>query len=205
MIESLVARSSSTFSSTSASCSSEFWQFWLNASKRHIIVSFTEPNVLTKFLAITLEKEKLFHCEVIYYISIFSRKFSPDGWKFSKYFDNRPPFRHIQAESWVPVLRNNPGLELPEIAEFFIFLWAIVCNVYFFGSTPTFLLYFTSMWAWKLSQSTGTMILKVLGTLETESQKPRQRVSNADRKVSANPESFCNKFIIGWRISGYFA
>ena len=30
-----------------------------------------------------------------------------------------------------------------------------------------------------------------------ESQKPRQRVSNADRKVSANPESFCDKFIIG--------
>ena len=39
----------------------------------------------------------------------------------------------------------------------------------------------------------------------TESQKPRQRVSNADRKVFANPESFCDKFIIGWRISGYFA
>ena len=31
----------------------------------------------------------------------------------------------------------------------------------------------------------------------TESQKPRQRVSNADRKVFANPESFCDKFIIG--------
>ena len=39
----------------------------------------------------------------------------------------------------------------------------------------------------------------------TESQKPRQRVSNADRKVFANPESFCGKFIIGWRISGNFA
>ena len=26
----------------------------------------------------------------------------------------------------------------------------------------------------------------------TESQKPRQRVSNADRKVFANPESFCD-------------
>ena len=39
----------------------------------------------------------------------------------------------------------------------------------------------------------------------SESQKPRQRVSNADRKVFANPESFCDKFIIGWRISGYFA
>ena len=37
-----------------------------------------------------------------------------------------------------------------------------------------------------------------------ESEKPRQRVSNADRKVFANPESFCNKLIIGWRISGYF-
>ena len=38
----------------------------------------------------------------------------------------------------------------------------------------------------------------------TEFQKPRQRVSNADRKVFANPESFCNKLIICWRISGYF-
>ena len=38
-----------------------------------------------------------------------------------------------------------------------------------------------------------------------ESQKPRQRVSNADWKVFANPERFCDKFIIGWRISGYFA
>ena len=39
----------------------------------------------------------------------------------------------------------------------------------------------------------------------TESEKPCQRVSNADRKVFANPESFCDKFIIGWRISRYFA
>ena len=39
----------------------------------------------------------------------------------------------------------------------------------------------------------------------SESQKPCQRVSNADQKVFANPESFCDKFIIGWRISGYFA
>ena len=38
----------------------------------------------------------------------------------------------------------------------------------------------------------------------TESEKTRQRISNADRKVFANPESFC-KFIIDWRISGYFA
>ena len=37
-----------------------------------------------------------------------------------------------------------------------------------------------------------------------ESEKPRQRVSNADRKVFANPESFGNKLIICWRISGYF-
>ena len=40
--------------------------------------------------------------------------------------------------------------------------------------------------------------------LQPESEKPRQRVSNADRKVFANPESFCNKLIICWRISGYF-
>ena len=32
--------------------------------------------------------------------------------------------------------------------------------------------------------------------LAAESEKPRQRVSNADRKVFANPESFCDKFII---------
>ena len=41
--------------------------------------------------------------------------------------------------------------------------------------------------------------------LAAESQKPCQRVSNADRKVFANLESFCDKFIIGWRISGYFS
>ena len=35
--------------------------------------------------------------------------------------------------------------------------------------------------------------------------KPRQRVSNADRKVFANPERICDKFIIGWIISGNFA
>ena len=32
--------------------------------------------------------------------------------------------------------------------------------------------------------------------LSAESEKPCQRVSNADRKVFANPESFCNKLII---------
>ena len=32
--------------------------------------------------------------------------------------------------------------------------------------------------------------------LRPESEKPRQRVSNADRKVFANPESFCNKLMI---------
>ena len=31
---------------------------------------------------------------------------------------------------------------------------------------------------------------------QAESQKPRQRVSNADRKVFANPESFCDLFIM---------
>ena len=31
----------------------------------------------------------------------------------------------------------------------------------------------------------------------TQSEKPRQRVSNADRKVFPNPESFCKKLIIG--------
>ena len=34
-------------------------------------------------------------------------------------------------------------------------------------------------------------------TWPPESQKSRQRVSNADLKVFANPESFCDKFIIG--------
>ena len=37
---------------------------------------------------------------------------------------------------------------------------------------------------------------------ETESEKPCQRVSNADWKVFANPESFCNMLITGWRIPG---
>ena len=31
----------------------------------------------------------------------------------------------------------------------------------------------------------------------SESEKPCQRVSNADRKVFANPESFCDMLIIG--------
>ena len=34
-------------------------------------------------------------------------------------------------------------------------------------------------------------------TLTSESQKPRQRVSNTDRKVFANPESLRKKLIIG--------
>ena len=41
----------------------------------------------------------------------------------------------------------------------------------------------------------------------TESEKPRQRVSNADRKVFANPESFCNKMKnlrTFWKMSGYY-
>ena len=43
----------------------------------------------------------------------------------------------------------------------------------------------------------GEGVQKVVKGMEAESEKPRQRVSNADRKVFANPESFCNKFIIG--------
>ena len=35
------------------------------------------------------------------------------------------------------------------------------------------------------------------GEDEAESQKPCQHVSNADRKVFKNPESFCNRLIIG--------
>ena len=38
-----------------------------------------------------------------------------------------------------------------------------------------------------------------------ESEKPRQRVSNADWKVLQIRKVFFHKFIIGWRISGYFA
>jgi len=37
----------------------------------------------------------------------------------------------------------------------------------------------------------------ILNWLSAESEKPRQPVSNADRKVFANPESFCDKFIFG--------
>ena len=36
-----------------------------------------------------------------------------------------------------------------------------------------------------------------IAALSPESQKHRQRVSNADRKVFANPEIFCDKVIIG--------
>ena len=34
-----------------------------------------------------------------------------------------------------------------------------------------------------------------------ESEKSRQRVSNADQNIFANPKSFCDMFIIGWRLS----
>ena len=46
------------------------------------------------------------------------------------------------------------------------------------------------------------MVILMIMMVIAESQKPRQRVSNADRKVFANPESFCklenfcDKFII---------
>ena len=40
----------------------------------------------------------------------------------------------------------------------------------------------------------------ILLSREPESEKPCQRVSNADRKVFVNPESFCDMLIIGWRI-----
>ena len=57
----------------------------------------------------------------------------------------------------------------------------------------------------RLCHSGSEVVSLSLCLWRSESQKPRQRVSNADRKVFANPESFCVKFIIGWRISGYFA
>ena len=38
-------------------------------------------------------------------------------------------------------------------------------------------------------------------TYGPEPEKPRYRISNADRKFFANPESFCVMFIIGWIIS----
>ena len=40
-------------------------------------------------------------------------------------------------------------------------------------------------------------LLIVVVMAAAESEKPCQRVSNADRKVFANPESFCNMLIIG--------
>ena len=45
------------------------------------------------------------------------------------------------------------------------------------------------------------------GDWAPESEKPRQRVSNADRKVFANPESFCNKMKnlrTFWKMSEYY-
>ena len=55
------------------------------------------------------------------------------------------------------------------------------------------------------SYDTFDLTLSELLDLWPESEKPRQRVSNADRNIFADPESFWDKFIIGWRISGYFA
>ena len=64
---------------------------------------------------------------------------------------------------------------------------------------------------WKILPCTTQFSLEFFGSssillvtcLRPESENPRQRVSNADRKVFENPERFC-KLIIGWRISGYF-
>ena len=48
----------------------------------------------------------------------------------------------------------------------------------------------------------GFTLQAVLYSIQAESENPRQRVSNADQKVFANPESFYDMVIIGSRISG---
>ena len=42
-------------------------------------------------------------------------------------------------------------------------------------------------------QSTNSRYRAWLGDKTAESEKPRQRISNADRKVFANPESFAQE------------
>ena len=49
----------------------------------------------------------------------------------------------------------------------------------------------------KRSLPYSLLLLVPIIPLSSESEKPSQRVSNADRKVFANPESFCNMLIIG--------
>ena len=50
---------------------------------------------------------------------------------------------------------------------------------------------YLSLWQHRFSCVTAAK------TVEAVSEKPCQRISNADRRVFANPESFCNKLIIG--------
>ena len=50
---------------------------------------------------------------------------------------------------------------------------------------------------WQIEAPDRVTPMNITSVSPSESQKPRQRVSNADRKVFANPESFCDKFIIG--------
>ena len=53
----------------------------------------------------------------------------------------------------------------------------------------------------KLLRTMYSIVLKCITVyMIAESQKPRQHVSNADQKLFANPETFCDMFIIGWRI-----
>ena len=47
-----------------------------------------------------------------------------------------------------------------------------------------------------LSSASGQHSMRTRLQADTRVKKPRQRVSNADRKVFANPESFCDNFII---------
>ena len=49
----------------------------------------------------------------------------------------------------------------------------------------------------KRSLPYSLLLLVPIIPLSSESEKPSQRVSNADRKVFANPESFCDILIIG--------
>ena len=60
------------------------------------------------------------------------------------------------------------------------------------------------MICWYNMNDWTSVLYSSLDDLIRSQKKTRKRVSNADRKVFAHPESFCKKLIIGWRISGYF-
>ena len=92
------------------------------------------------------------------------------------------------------VISNKLWFPIPTIWYSIISTWILV-------TAGTFPRYQGNLCSFPTIQNSHSL---VKDRSSAESEKSRQRVSNADRKVFVNPESFCDKFIIRWRISGYF-